>query len=228
MTKRSTLILSLILITFGLSACIQTEAPERSRRFSLLFNATDLGDQVIRGGDRIRVDQVVIHVPSFEAGTATGDSIVSNRPIFLNDTEGNLGLDVIVFTEDLGFVGINGFDNFKMSVDTVSILSQIQDANLVSESRFYTLYADLSYNGQRFRFRSQLKRDFNFDFAPVNYSEENETIFIRLLMDTQSWFVDANADTVINPQLSANRGLINNNIANSVSLEVEAGTIFED
>ncbi len=228
MTSRTALLLSLIVLAFAFSSCIQTEAPERSRRFSLLYNATDLGDQLVRGSDRIRVDQVVVHVPSFEAGTASGDSIISNRPIFLNDTEGNLGLDVIIFSEDLGFASINGFNNFKMSVDTVSILSQIQDADLVNESRYYTLFADLNYNGQRFSFRSQLKRDFNFNFAPVNYTEENETIFVRLVMDTQMWFLDASADTLIDPRLSSNVNRINNNIVNSVSLEVEASTIFED
>ena len=227
LNKKAQLSSLLLLILIAFSACIQTEAPDRTKRFALRFNGDVLGARQIISDDTLVINRLTIHMNEFEASTVDGQVIQSTRPLYIDYSDANLGFTVTIAQEDLGFLEIDGFDSFQFSVDTVSIFQNDQNPLLVEELRFFSIYVDMVYNNEEFEFRTQLAREVNFDFAPVDYTTNNETMNFVISVQPYTWFVDTDADTLIDPTNILNGRQIDTNIFSNVDIEVEAGTIFE-
>ena len=226
-TQTHRLPLLFIALSVTLLSCIQTSAPDRTKRFTLRFSADDLGSELIQAGDTLRINRIVFHVPGFEARTTDDQIITSLQPFFIDYDEGNLGLNISILSEDLGFLETDGYNFFQFSVDTVSAFQTNQNPILFRDTRFFSIFLDMQWNNDDFEFRTQLKRDVEFNFSSVAYSEENETMEFTLTMQPYSWFIDANADTLIDPTNLFNGRQIDNNIFDAAELEVRPTTVFQ-
>lgn len=219
--KRTSLILLLLLPIF-LSSCIRS-GTEIGRRFEALFFVQNLGDDILYGTDTLTVTEFKFSVRGLKLVTENDIELGNNNTLIFGYN--SLGdRDVLVISSEIGYE-VDGFTDFEYTINPVRNSDQIFDTKFFGNSTNYSLIIEGLVNGEYFMYRSSPSFTKSFSFEPIRLSDQEETIFIRTVVNVDGLFVNEN-DEFLDPRDSANNGQINANVRDAIGIEAFAGTIF--
>ncbi len=215
-------LLFLLLLPIFLSSCVRS-GTEIGRRFEALFFVQNLGDDIIYGTDTLTVTEFKFSVRGLTLTTEEDVELGNNNTLIYGYN--SLGdQDVLVISSEIGFE-VDGFTDFEYTINPVRNSDQIFDNEFFGTSTNYSLIIEGLVNGEFFMYRASPSFTRSFSFEPVRLSDQEETIFIRTVVNVDGLFTDEN-DEFLDPRDSDNNALINANVRDAIGIEAYAGTIF--
>lgn len=212
--------LFLLLIIGG---CIQTETPEVAKRVNLEFDVDNMGERIEANQNAIEIERLKMLADKFNI-VHTDDALIQSNVdgivIGFSDqhTEEELVLGV-----NIGFEDFQVFKAMELFISPPADGDNIQDGEFFGENDNFSLIIKGSYNDEAFTHRSGI--DFNklFEFASeVEVNNEDETLVLRLFVDTRDLFFRDGEDEIINPFEEENEAVIDSLLEAHLSLEAFA------
>lgn len=217
----------LVIATILLGSCISDAQISDEKRFSMLFNVSNVGNTLTIGEDELYIsefkfalDRLVLNSDTdliFE----TGNQITALIFAYNEEFDGNR----LIIEVGLGVNDDLGFTEYSMFLEPVATRTNVFDEDFFGETNNYSVIIKGTVNGNEFVFKSSQDFDKTFTFNTVRLDNETETIVLTKKLDAALVFTN-NEGEFIDPGNSQNNETIVNNIENNLQLTVISENVY--
>ncbi|MFN1834468.1 hypothetical protein AB2B38_004340 [Balneola sp. MJW-20] len=227
--KRFKLVPLVFLIAISLNACLETDPIELEKRVVVEYTFSGLNNIYTSPTDTIEIESVRMFVPRFWVITTNDDSLNSNVPFVFSYSQADLDNPKEIVNANVGFGGLEDYDDFRMQVQLFSAESGISDNTLANEGNPLSFSIAGRYNGEIFRYNSQYEFDRSISYTEINLTDRQETMILTLIGNSAEWFADpSQSGALLSPIDPGNQNVINQQFEESFSIASERTTALED
>jgi len=219
----------LFLLIGSMIGCVSSPEDSVTRRNNVYFNVQNLGEDIIRGSDTLRVNEFKFIMRQFDL--LAEDSVVISttedfRSLLFAYTTANVG-DRLVISVPFGFQGYDLFEGFHIYVNQLLDGDFLLDNDFYGDPENYSIVIKGTHNQRNFTLSltNAFNRFFQFDEI-IELSHTQETLVIRMLLDVEDVFIRATDNTVINPRESGNHNTIIEQFRDEIRVEAYAVRLF--
>ena len=226
--KNNHVVLPIVVVfIFIFYACLGPSEPvEQPSIFSLTITLPDAGQQYEIGGDTLRIITHKMIIDSLSViKQGEEDERFEAVPLLAHFTQGFTDYNSVGSGE---LSGGGRYDGISYSVVTPPAEDiHFVDPDLIERdegtgeiTNIYSIAVIGIYNNEAFRFRSQISRSVQYGFLnTVEMPEFSGFLEARLRGNWKQWFLNTNGTGLLNPNDSANRKQIEENILKFFDIE---------
>jgi hypothetical protein len=219
---------ALLLIAAALlSSCISSADLTNEKRFAMLFNVDNIGEELVIDQDTLYISELKFSLDRLSLRTdsdidfETVSSITAMIFAYNEELQG----DRLIIEVGLGVSDDLAFNSYSMFLEPVESRNNIFDTDFFGESTNYSVIIKGVINEVEFEFRSngEFEKDYIFDRVEVN--SLNETLVLTKSIDVGNLFTGSDG-SFIDPRISENEELILNGLNTHLELTVTADDIY--
>ncbi|MCI0707761.1 MAG: hypothetical protein L0Y80_09805 [Ignavibacteriae bacterium] len=207
------------LLATSFAACLPpTDVPREPNIFSLSITIPDAGEKYVVGNDTITVIAYKMLIDSIGVRKQEGDEERFEPSLRLASYV--IGGLSDYYTIGAGSIGSGTFNGIRYAIIRPPFETTLNDPDLVERDQTtqmvtdtYSLSVSGIYNGNLFRFRSKVSGAVMYGFLEnVQLPEVNGFLEVRLRGNWKQWFTSLDGNSILDPNNSNNRSVIEANI----------------
>jgi hypothetical protein len=219
---------ALLLIAAALlSSCISSADLTNEKRFAMLFNVDNIGEELVIDQDTLYISELKFSLDRLSLRTdsdidfETVSSITAMIFAYNDQLEG----DRLIIEVGLGVSDDLAFNHYNMFLEPVASRNNVFDTDFFGESTNFSVIIKGVINEEEFEFRSngEFEKEYIFDRVEVN--SLNETLVLSKSIDVGNLFTGSDG-SFIDPRISENDELILNGLNTHLELTVTADDIY--
>lgn len=213
-------IAGIVLVT----GCIQTPEPDVPKRVAVVYNVSNVGNDIVIGQDTISVDVVKLLADKINF-KFIDDRVLQTQPDALVMTYRSVfeGDDETIVAANIGIDDFQGFKSLEIFIDTPQEGDEIVDNDFFGDPDNFSFIITGSYNKRNFTYHSGPVFTKNFPFGSnIQLSNENETLLARISYDMREVLVDTENNQILDPDNPDNRAIIDSLLQESLDIEASA------
>ncbi len=208
----SLIFVSLLLVFTG---CLDNDFEDPNTEFILSVSLGDEEDRFEVDGDEIRIMSIRYFVDNVRVFAVNEDEEFVSNPVYVNLNTAGFSFESFVGAGELfggSYTGV-GFDltlpPLDANIDDELLLERNELGEVVDRN---TLAITGMYNNIGFTIVSDSTPELEYSFdRNINMPEKNGTLQVTLLAEWETWFMDENMESIIDPTDTSNHQQIIDN-----------------
>lgn len=220
---RNIILLLSVILFYG---CIQTPDPEYPKRVNYAFNVASVGDTLETDQDVLYVSEFKILADKFNMRLTNGSALESRPDGLIMRYSDTIEDDELVLGADIGYEDLTRFEGFDLFIAPPADDANVRDNEFFGGDNNYSVVIKGSYNDNNFTYRSSPNFEKSFDFEPVELTDSEPTLVLRVLLDAEE--VLTNEEGILDPGNQENKATIDSLMQESLELDAfSANNPFE-
>ena len=221
---------SLLLTLFAsliISSCISSASITDEKRFGVLFEADNIGEDLIIGDQTVNITEFKFSLGSLTLTTEddiTFETVERVTALIFAYTE-DLIQERLIIEVGLGISDDLAFNNYTMFLEPVQDRSSIFDDDFFGTDENYSVIIKGTVGEEEFEFKSSAAFQKDFSFNRVEVDATNETLVLRKTIDLEELFT-ASDGSFIDPRVSQNEVLLINSVEENLQLNVTSEDLY--
>lgn len=205
----------ILIAAFLLFGCLDNDFEEPNTEFILTASLGEGGDTFELDGDELRIFSVRFFVDNIEVIAVDENEVFESNPIYIGlNTTGFNDVSSIGAGELFGgsYTGV-GFNLALPPLDTTVDDELLIERDALGEiEQRNSLAITGMYNNTGFTILTDATPELEYSFdRNINMPEKNGTLQVSLVAEWETWFMDENMETILDPTESANHHQIIDN-----------------
>ena len=210
-----------------IASCISSATITDEKRFGILFQAENIGEDLIVEQDTLNISEFKFSLGSLTASSEEGfvfETVDRISALIFGYTEDLTG-DRLIIEVGLGLNNDLAFNSYTMFLEPVENRSTIFDDDFFGSEENYSIVIKGTVGEQEFEFKSSAVFDKEFTFNRVELDETTETLVLRKTIDLFETFTTPEG-ALIDPRLPENENVIVSSIQENLELQALSQDLY--